>query len=148
LPNSAKEGWNGCFRRVYNAAHLAAYPGQTVTSIAVSMKPSTSLDFWYGRPWIANAQLIITVRGKKMKYLGYNADCVATAGGLDCPMEEDAGTFTLARWGAGVKIVVTQDLRLNQAGQASDESNGPFVRVDNPEDRTFLLPPAPAGGCK
>jgi hypothetical protein len=39
---------------------------------------------------------------KKTKYYGYNADCVASAAGLVCPMEEDAGMFTLARWAAGV----------------------------------------------
>ncbi|MGH6823831.1 MAG: hypothetical protein ACREC4_10160, partial [Methylocella sp.] len=105
--------------------------------------------WWYNKPWIANAKLIITLRGKKSKYYGYNAYCVATAAGLECPMEEDAGDFTLALWGAGVKLVVSkdQDLRLARAGQISDESNV-FVRGNNSEDRTFLLPPAPAAACK
>ncbi|MGH6864038.1 MAG: hypothetical protein ACRECN_07160 [Methylocella sp.] len=154
MPGFAKEAWNGCFRRVYDAAHLAAHPGQTVKSIAVLMKPITgrpsNIDrWWYNKPWIANAKLIITLRGKKSKYYGYNAYCVATAAGLECPMEEDAGDFTLALWGAGVKLVVSkdQDLRLARAGQISDESNV-FVRGNTSEDRTFLLPPAPAAACK
>src|SRR5580704_19557590 len=37
----AKEGWSGCFQRVYNAAHLAAHPGQTVKSIAVLIRRLT-----------------------------------------------------------------------------------------------------------
>ena len=37
----AKEAWNGCFRRAYDAAHLAAHPGQTVKSMAVLMRPVT-----------------------------------------------------------------------------------------------------------
>jgi hypothetical protein len=152
LPGSAKEGWNGCFRWVCDAAHLAARPGQTVQSIAILMKPLTGRRsnndrWWYNKPWIANAQLFIALRGKKTKYYGYNADCVASAAGLVCPMEEDAGEFTVTRWTAGVKLVITNDLRLTRAGQISDESNT-FVRADNPEDRTFLLPPAPAAACK
>jgi hypothetical protein len=103
LPDFAKEAWNGCFRRGYDAAHLAAHRGQTVKSIAVLITPVTGRRsnndrWWNNEPWIANAQLTITLRGKKTKYYGYNADWVASAAGLVCPMEEDASMFTLARW--------------------------------------------------
>ena len=70
-----KEAWNGCFRRAYEAAHLSAHPGQTVKSIAVLITPVTrrrvNNDRWWNHePWIANAQLTITLRGKKTKYYG------------------------------------------------------------------------------
>jgi hypothetical protein len=109
-PGFAKEAWNGCFERAYDVAHLAAHPGQTVKSIALLMTPvsgrrSNNDRWWNHKPWIANAQLTITLRGKKTKYYGYIADCVASAAGLVCPMEEDAAMFTLARWATGVKFV-------------------------------------------
>jgi hypothetical protein len=149
----AKEAWNGCFRRAYDAAHLAAHPGQTVKSMAVLMRPVTGRRsnndrWWNNEPWIANAQLIITLRGKKTKYYGYNADCVASAAGLVCPMEVDAGMFTLARWAAGVKLVNASDIRLSRADGDFEASNLPIVRANNSEDRTFLLPLAPAAACK
>lgn len=160
LPGFAKEAWwNGCFRRVYDAAHLAAHPGQTVKSIAVLKTPQTKYEVWDNYSvWIAHADLTITMRGKKTKYSGNNTDCAAVTAGLDCVMEEDAGRFTLARWGAGVKLVNTSSvnrhlhgsagggIRLTGPGEVSDESTGPFLR--NSEDWTFVLPPAPAGGCK
>ena len=134
-------------------AHLAAHPGQTVKSIAVLMTPvsgrRSNNDRWSNNePWIAHAQLTITLRGKKTKYYGCNADCVASAAGLVCPMEEDAGMFTLARWAAGVKFVNASDIRLSRADGNFEASNLPIVRANNSEDRTFLLPPAPAAACE
>ena len=150
LSGFAKEAWNGCFRRAYDEAHLAAHPGQTVKSIAVLMTPvtghrSNNDRWWNNEPWIANAQLTITLRGKRTKYYGYNADCVASAAGLDCPMEEDAGMFTLARWASGVKLVIIDHLSLMGPDQIREEST---QDLHNSLDRTFLLPPAPAGECK
>jgi hypothetical protein len=122
LPGFAKEAsWNGCFRRVYDTAHLAAHPGQTVKSIAILMKPM-SLD----NIWIANAELTVTLRGKKTKYY-VSGDCQANDAGLDCAMDCDPGSFTLARRADYVKLVVGTaggDIRLSRAGQDSEESNG------------------------
>ncbi len=146
-----KEAWNGCFRRIYDAAHLAAHPGQTVKSITVLIKPVTGrrsdIDrWWYNKRWIANAKLIFTLRGMKTKYYAYNADCVANAAGLDCPMEEDAGRFTLTRSGAGLTFVVIGDLIMSRAGQDLLDSNV-SVRANNSEDRTFVLLEAEADAC-
>src|ERR1700730_6086263 len=142
----AKEARNGCFRRAYDAAHLAAHPGQTVKSMAVLMRPVTGRRsnndrWWNNEPWIANAQLIITLRGKKTKYYGYNADCVASAAGLVCPMEVDAGMFKLARWAAGVKLVNASDIRLSRADGDFEASNLPIVRAKN--GRPFCRPLQP-----
>lgn len=63
-------------------------------------------------------------------------------------MEVDAGMFTLARWAAGVKLVNASDIRLSRADGDFEASNLPIVRANNSEDRTFLLPPAPAAACK
>lgn len=131
LPGFAKEAWNGCFRRVYDAAHLAAHPGQTVKSIAVSMTPGNG-------HWIANAQLTVTLRGKKTKYYSAGGVCEANAAGIYCSMEEDAGSFMLARWVAGVKLVNITNIRVDP--HLGPEDYGPFLR--NSEDGTFLLPPA------
>ena len=141
----AKAAWNGCFRRAYDAAYLAAHPGQTVKSIAVRVTPMTG-----NGSRIANAELTVTLRGKKTKYY-VSGDCQVNATGLDCSMDCDAGSFTLAPRAAGVKLVVGTaggDIRLSRAGQDSEESKGPFLRTNNSEDRTFLLPPAPAAACK
>jgi hypothetical protein len=100
--------------------------------------------------WIANAVLTFTLRGKKTKY-DVSGDCQVNATGLDCSMDCDAGGFTLAPRTAGGKLVVGTaggDIRLSRAGQDSEESKGPFLRTNNSEDRTFLLPPAPAAACK
>jgi hypothetical protein len=94
---------------------------------------------------LAHADTTVTLRGKKTKYEGYNADCVASAAGLVCPMEEDVGMFTLAQWAAGVKLVVTGHLSLMGPDQIREEST---EDLRNSEDRTFLLPPAPAAACK
>ncbi|MGH6837259.1 MAG: hypothetical protein ACREDT_00355 [Methylocella sp.] len=50
LPGFAKQGWNGCFIRVCDAAHLAAHPGQTMKSVAVLMKPITGRGVRRFRP--------------------------------------------------------------------------------------------------
>lgn len=146
LPGFAKDAWwKGCFRGDYDPAHLAAHPGQTVKGIAVRVTPMTG-----NGSWIANAELTVTPRGKKTKYY-VSGDCQVNATGLDCSMDCDAGGFTLAPRAAGVKLVVGTaggDIRLSRAGQDSEESKGPFLRTNNSEDRTFLLPPAPAAACK
>jgi hypothetical protein len=146
LPGFAKDAWwKGCFRGVYDPAHLAVHPGQTVKSIAVRVTPMTG-----NGSWIANAELTVTLGGRKMKYY-VGGDCQVNATGLDCSMDCDAGGFSLAPRAAGVKLVVGTTgggIRLSRAGQDSEESKGPFLRTNNSENRTFLLPPAPAAACK
>ncbi len=56
--------------------------------------------------------------------------------------------FRLARWAAGVKLVNASDMRLSRADGDFEASNLPIVRANNSEDRTFLLPPAPAAARK
>ena len=141
LPAPAAEP-TGCFVRQYQKAHLAAHPGQTVTRLSVMLKPLAKLE-----PFVRSAELDVNVRGRKVSS-GAVGDCTAAGAGLNCPMDEDAGGFTLvpAPHG-GLLLTVTNTIRLNRANEASDESQGPFLKADNPEDRVFLLAPAAAGAC-
>jgi hypothetical protein len=132
----------GCYARVYDAAHLAAHPKQTVSSLAVALKPLTGQG-----AYVVTASAVFRIRGKSgRQYVG--GDCSRNGDVVRCYMDDDAGEFDAVRTAAGVKVTVTASLRLAGAGQASDESEGPYVDPANPEDRVFLLSPAAAAACR
>jgi hypothetical protein len=132
----------GCFVRQYDKAHLAAHPGQTVTHLSLSLKPLANPE-----PFVRSAELDVIVRGKKVSS-GAVGDCTVAGAGLDCPMDEDAGSFTLTSAAHGALLLtVTASVRLARADVASEETPGPFLKMENPEDRSFLLSPAQASAC-
>jgi hypothetical protein len=141
-PSLAADVWSGCYQKVYDAPHMAAHRGQTVTSLTVQLTPMKPEP-----PWASSASLTFTLKGHTAKYLD-GGDCSTAKDGLFCGMDEDAGALTLARSGADLVVTITQDMRLDRAGQASDESTGPLIKASNREDRTFLLHPVAAGVCK
>ncbi len=139
-PSFAASGYEGCYLKTYDAAHMAAHRGQTVTSLRLKV---SALD---NAPFIASTAVTVTLRGRRTRYFT-GGDCTLDSGVFNCGMDEDAGAFILAHAGADLRLTLTGSFRLNRANQSSDESNGPFVKDSNPEDHTFLLKRVAASVC-
>jgi hypothetical protein len=157
----------GCYEHTYDAPHLAAHKRQVVTRAIVWIKatdlPRTP-DFG---DIIADAYLLMSVRGSKDKFVSHGS-CWTTKGGLSCNGSlsaadadtckvkttgardcrvnlADAGGFDVAARPEGVIVKISERLELVQ----KPYDGGPFLNVSgkDPENRRFLLKPAPAKAC-
>lgn len=123
-----------CYRRWYDAAHLAAHPDQRVTEIAVGP--------WENR--FDNGQMILIVevhlRGDRQTYSG--AAYCETGKALACRMEGDAGGLTIEADGLSILLRVAE-------GGMHFEGPSDFVEISGTtgDDRLFRLDPVGPGLC-
>ena len=125
-------GKSGCYARSYSADHLAAHPDQLVTEIVLTPEASVAdpmIGLW----------LDLTLRGDIAgTYLGFGY-CEASGPGLDCGMEGDAGSFTIAPDTNGGILV-----EVGPYGMSFEaETDYITLKSDRGDDRSFLLRPAP-----
>ena len=74
----------GCYERVYDAAHLAAHPGQLVVRATVLVKPfDASEAAALGPAFTTDAHLKMWVRGQKTNFNSFGA-CRPADGTLNC----------------------------------------------------------------
>lgn len=91
----------GCFRRAYDAAHLAAHPDQLVKEIRLSPdKPVSDERFLV---------LAVQILPRGADWLLGHAYCENTAGSLSCGMEGDAGWLMLEPTAKGLRATVGRD---------------------------------------
>src|SRR5258708_2311141 len=83
-PASAGVPQPGCYERVYDAAHLAAHPGQLVTRSTVLVKPTdAATTAALGPSHELDAILRFWVRGQKQSFDSHGT-CKSANGGLAC----------------------------------------------------------------
>lgn len=160
----------GCYERVYDAAHLAAHPGQLVVRATVLVKPPEADEAkTLGPPFTADAHLKMWVKGQKPSFDSFGA-CRPAEGGLACEGSLSAaeadecrsrndgihqncriGAATTGAFGVAMKadgLMVTIQRRLELVPEPYD--GGPFLYLSpgNAENHAFALKPAPDASCK
>lgn len=127
---------SACYVRSYSLTHLATHPDQRVRWIALSARPEESDDRSQA------VTLSLRLRGGDEIYRS-TAYCATAGGQLDCLMEGDAGAFSLAPAPDGAVLI-----RVAQRGMAFEGSRD-IVEIsgNGGDDKSFLLPAAPASSC-
>ena len=161
----------GCYERVYDAAHLAAHPGQLVVRATVLVKrPDAAEAAALGTSYAARADLRIWLRGRKPSFDSLGA-CRVANGGLscggsvsaaeadDCKTDGDGvhrncrivraantGAFGIVAQSDGLVLTMLRQLELVQAPY----DGGPFLYLSpgNVENHAFALRPAPEAACQ
>lgn len=155
LPAHLPLGQEACFGRSYDSKHLAAHPGQRVTSFhlfrnftpdpdtetpARSAQETIAQD-GDGGVWVA---AYIRLRDRKGVFRS-NLQC---GSGGSCSIECDGGGFRLKPGGAS--LLVENDGFVVSGGCGSDEdddSRADFVKPGS-DDKTFRLDPMPLAACR
>lgn len=128
--------YDGCFERTYDKAHLAAHPGQTVTSIILRLKPRDMND---GNN--VAAELRFAFRAGKDGHFAVGS-CKDEGERLYCGLDQDAGRISVRPDDGGLMLSPISDVRADNA--SGDENDYITISSSNPEDRNFALRPAPA----
>jgi hypothetical protein len=168
---SAEAPQPGCYERVYDAAHLAAHPGQLVTRATVLVKPTdAATKAAVGPSRELDAILRFWVRGQKQSFDSIGS-CQPANGGLACAgsvsaAEDDQcktdrdgvrnhcrligavndGAFGVTAQSDGLMVKILRRLELVTAPY----DGGPFLYLSpgNAENHAFALKPAPDQACK
>jgi hypothetical protein len=170
-PASAEVPQPGCYERVYDAAHLAAHPGQLVTRSTVLVKPTdAATKAAAGASYAFNANLRFWVRGQKQSFDSLGAcqsanEGLACKGSLsaaeddECKTDRDGvrnncriisaandGAFSVTAQSDGLMVRIQRRLELVTAPY----DGGPFLYLSpgNVENHAFALKPAPDDACK
>jgi hypothetical protein len=164
---SAAPPLEGCYQRIYDAAHLSAHKGQLAVRLTLSVAPAAPAT-QTSKTHIADGALKVWVRGRKQSFDSLGA-CEAAGGGLlcggslsaaeadtckskrdgvheDCRMGgDDPGSFQIEARGEDVLVTIRERLELVPAPY----DGGPFLYFSpaNAENHAFLLKRAP-GACK
>lgn len=125
----------GCYRRDYDAAHLAAHPDQLVKTIRLSADKPYSDD-----RYLLLAIEIVPREGEAVLAHGY---CENTGGSLSCGLEGDAGWLTLEPTATGLRAKVGRD------GIGFETDTG-FITFGGgqSDDEVFALPRAMEEACQ
>jgi hypothetical protein len=150
----------GCYQRVYDAAHLAAHPGQLVVRATLLVK----------QPDAASANFRIWLKGQQASFDSLGT-CRVADGGLSCKGSVSAaeadecksdgdgvhrncriiraantGAFGVGAHSDGIVVTMLRQLELVQAPY----DGGPFLYLSpgNAENHAFALKPAPEAACK
>jgi hypothetical protein len=168
---SAEVPQPGCYERVYDAAHLAAHPGQLVTRSTVLVKPiDAATKAMLGPSHELEAVLRFWVRGQKQSFDSHGS-CQSANGGLacegsvsaaeaaECKTDRDGvrndcriisavndGAFGVTAQSDGLMVKILKRLELVTAPY----DGGPFLYLSpgNTENHAFELKPAPDQACK
>ena len=161
----------GCYERLYDAAHLAAHPGQFVVRATVLIKqPDAAEAAALGASYAARADFRVWVKGQKPSFDSLGA-CRGASGGLSCEGSVSAaeadncktdrdgvhgncriiraantGAFGIVAQSEGLVVTIQRQLELVQAPY----DGGPFLYLSpgNMENHAFALKPAPEAACK
>jgi hypothetical protein len=167
----AEVPYPGCYERVYDAARLAAHPGQLVTRATVLVKPiDAATKAALGPSRELDAILRFWVRGQKQSFDSHGS-CRSANGGLTCAgsvsaAEDDEcktdrdgvrtncriisaandGAFGVTTQSDGLMVKILRRLELVTAPY----DGGPFLYLSpgNTENHAFALKPASDQACK
>lgn len=136
-----------CWERVYDAAHLAAHPRQTIAEIRLVHTPSPDGGDAAG----LYLQLYLNLRQRvsnsahDYKYGGF---CKTQGRGLRCEAEWEAGVFTVEAGPNGALVVRNGGITANPLEYDSEDIADNAVKIPaRPDDGIWSLRPA-AGACR
>jgi hypothetical protein len=144
-----------CFTRDYEATHMRAHPGQRVSGMALIYVPKRSFGGAAAVPqWDNqagdlnfNATLAVKLVGNQTRhYTG--ANCRIKADVVNCVIDEDGGSFTLAGTGKSLRLQNVDGLTVYPAtGKGSIGGNPVRIKPDS-EHRTFILASSGGAACR
>lgn len=137
-PPDGAPAFDGCFARTYDAAHLAAHAGQTVSAVKLKLKPRAMDDGFN-----ISAELRFGFREDKRAFYAVGI-CKDAGESLYCALDQDAGEITIKPADGGMQVSPINDLRVD----AGDEAENFTIKKTNAEDRVFLLHAVAASDCK
>lgn len=135
----ASAAYDGCFSRSYDASHMAAHKGQTVTNIKMRLSAREM-----GDAFKMGVELRFGFRGKDGGFFAVGA-CKEDGDRAICNLDQDAGQFTLKPSEGGFLLSPLQDLRADS--ETGNEEDYVPIKTSNPEDRVFALKSAAATDC-
>ncbi len=138
--SAAAQTFDGCFARTYDAAHLAAHAGQTVSAVKLKLKPR-QMDDGYN----FSAEFRFGFREDKRAFYAVGI-CKDIGGSLTCSLDQDAGQVTVKPADGGLQISPVNDVRAD--AESGDEAEYVTISRSNPEDRVFQLRAVAASDCK
>lgn len=157
-----------CYGHAYSRGHLSAHPRQKVTEIYLTrllsqdpqseMAPKTreqmvaenvqaERDSRYpGLPTgRANLEVYVRFNDKPGMFSAY-VNCYRRAGGFECGVDCDGGTFAATMEGKTL-IMKPRGLRV-QSGCSSDDESGPEVTIDQYDPKGLRLEPLAIADCE
>jgi hypothetical protein len=125
----------GCYRRDYDAAHLAKHPDQLVKTIRLSPDAEFSDDH--------SLLLALEILPRGGEAVLAHGICENTGGSLSCGLEGDAGWLMLEPTAKGLRATVGRD-------GISFETDTGFVTFGggHSDDAVFAIPRAPEEACQ
>ncbi|MGF1624783.1 MAG: hypothetical protein ACFCVH_07855 [Alphaproteobacteria bacterium] len=142
---SAQEPAAQCFARAYDAAHLAAHPGQLVVEMLLVLRPYVH----DGRDY-ADATIRAMVRDRFGEFFANSGSCQDLGGGsYDCGIECDGGQFSLGISADGSAMLRNEAYGFVLYGGCGEEvEENRVIRIEaDAEHRAFRLYPVPMEAC-
>ena len=130
-----------CFKRRYDAGHLATHPRQNVTAmlLLVSNNPDPEASSSY------SVDIGVTFRNRK-SHFEVGGFCSKGASGLDCGVECDGGKIDVAiRDGNSVLVKIPDGARVSRPGASGDDSVS--GKTFGSDDKVFRLDRAGLSEC-
>jgi hypothetical protein len=149
-----------CFGRVYDRAHLAAHPNQTVTSLHIFryLGERPEAENWqanrrdeaikqFRKAGYANVQAFVTFRGRTGHFHNW-LGCREAKEGTECSVECDGGRFDLKRESAGTVLLNNHGFVL--IGGCSDDVEASKEVFLDPgrDDKVFRLEAKAVAVCR
>lgn len=125
---------DSCYARDYTAEHLAGHPRQRTASIALMPMARSERQ--------QEVLVMVTLRDLPGEVLRAYAYCENIDDTLYCPMEGDAGAFSITAAPDGAVLVTVSSLGMTFEGSRDFVPFAP----DRGDDRSFLL--WPVRGCR
>ena len=146
----AEPGRKACWRRVYDAKHLATHPRQKVTQLTFFLRVS---GYDAGGAYVFknpdhiyyNFALSLKRRGDK-RTLATSGDCLGEKT-IDCSVDCDRGGVTIDRSSSSDGLSISLNVRGIAFGGDCDTTTGTWLRP-GANDKVFNLDPAPMEVCK
>lgn len=144
-------GEHACFRRAYDAAHLAAHPDQTVTEMEFRIAyfrwepddtyPQGQRNYYFS--------LLAKRRGEGQR-LTAMGECASLDNGaaIGCGVDCDGGGVRVSKRADGAVLVdLGDDGRVRMTPGCGEEETDAVDLTSGKDDRTFLLSPMPSAQC-
>lgn len=133
-------GGTGCYRRVYDRAHLKAHPLQRTIEIEIGYRPQPA-DRRGTESGLVQIYLFSRYRGDAKPLAGgHEAYCRPDGRTTSCSVDGDAGGFFLTPLGR-------RSVRLEIKDRLTIETDTDFVDMQASDDRTFVLYRQPVSAC-
>lgn len=144
-------GEHACFRRVYDAGHLAAHPDQTVTDMEFRIAYFRREPDSFYPAGQRNYHFELLARRKDVtKQLTARGECLSRPDGkgIGCGVDCDGGGVSVSKRDDGSVVVdLGENGRIRMTSGCGEEETDSVDLTPGKDDRAFRLEPVPAAQC-